>query len=373
MNLRKPKRIIPLVKLGSILFFLLALMYGVSRVIEPFIKNNPMVESILAPKWAPSLLSYEVVDAPPEFKELWQFSDVFIADTTAGSNLLALNQSLYFVGSTNPNDYPMLQKLNIQTGQQEWHDGPIITHAPYIITNSQHNIILGSDKPGKMTVFDAQSGNIISERSFPITTRNIQYITTEANEIFVNISPVRFYIVDERSGTTKPFKNLNEAYPIFFIENGIVYHRELDNYLHASDEQTGNTIWKVAFDKNIIQTPVFTENIILVYTGEPPWGYIHAVDRATGDIIWHSELSVTSNVAVANDNVYYLTGNARLQAINLQTGELINAINFFPSDLEPDDFDLDSRKFYVAAAEGVIAVYFGNSRQLFIFQSMLEE
>ncbi|GIK58005.1 MAG: hypothetical protein BroJett015_36680 [Chloroflexota bacterium] len=320
--------------------------------------------------WGPTLTTYDVVSISPNFAERWRVSDIFVDPSRSGNSLVALDDSLFFVGSTNQGDFPALQKFNLQTGQHEWQNQPIESFS-LLVSGSNQNVIVRQHIPSQITVYDARSGDIMVERTFSFRTRGMDFIFAEGGELYVN-SDYHFYLLDEGSGKTKPFRNPNKAYPIFLIQNGVIYHRELGKSLQALDQQTGHMIWESRFDKEIVRQPVFTEETIFVRTGEFT-GQVHVLDRLTGETLWGSEPGVVSNVATVGDWVYYLTNEAHLHVADVHTGMLVADIVFAPAILELDEIDQVNSDFYVAATEDMAVVYFSSSNQLFAFQHKSEE
>lgn len=358
--------IVGLVCLGWVVF--------VSIYTSVFVQNDPRAQRLINPSfdWGPTLTTYDVVSISPDFAEQWQVSDILIAQSfIARSNLIALEDGLFFVGSTNQGDFPALQKLNLQTGLSEWQ-GQQLDSFSLLVAGSDQNIIVGSGIPGTITIFDTASGDVIAQRTLSYTTRGVKYIVAAGNELYVNAVPVRFHIIEEESGDIIPFRNEIDAYPIFLIQNGVIYHRKSDNSLQALDEQTGRMIWGRGFDKEIVLQPVFTEETILIRTGEST-GQVQVLDRLTGKTLWTSEPGVVSNVAVVGNVIYYLTEEAHLHVADLQTGMLIGDIVFSPAILDLADIEQVNSYFNVAATEDTAVVYFSSSNQLFAFQHIPEE
>jgi len=73
---------------------------------------------------------------------------------------------------------------------------------------------------------------------------------------------------------------------------------------------------------------------------------------------------IISNVAVDGEMVFFLTENAELVAVNSINQEKV-ILQFVPE--LPQDGEYLNSYFLVAANEHVVAAYFGDSRQLFIF------
>lgn len=357
-------KIVGLVWLGWAVF--------VSIYTSLFVQNSPLAQRLLNPSfdWRPALTRYDVVSLSPNFTEQWRTSDIFVIPTLSGNSLLTLEDSVFFVGSTNQDDFPALQKLNLQTGQREWQTQPIESFS-LLVRGSNQNVIVGQRIPSQITIYDARSGDTMAERTFSFRSRGMDFILAEEGELYVN-SDYHFYLLDEGSGKTKPFRNPNRAYPIFLIQNGVIYHRELGKSLQALDQQTGHMIWESRFDKEIVHQPVFTEETIFVRTGEFT-GQVHVLDRLTGETLLVSEPGVVSNVATVGDWVYYLTDEAHLHVADIHTGMLVADIVFAPAILELDEIDQVNSDFYVAATEDTAVVYFSSSNQLFAFQHISEE
>ena len=87
------------------------------------------------------------------------------------------------------------------------------------------------------------------------------------------------------------------------------------------------------------------------------------MDKATGETISHYE-DVISNIAVSQDHVYFITSDASLLVINIETGKLLEEVSFGP---EITDKPYPTT-FLVAAEEDWLIVYFGDSQQLFGFK-----
>jgi outer membrane protein assembly factor BamB len=212
-----------------------------------------------------------------------------------------------------------------------------------------------------------QQATKVWERSLP-RTRGVEYILPTTTNLFVNSVPAKFHLLDINSGRIEENTFTTDAFPIFYGTSDVIYAQSRSNQLQAIDGQRGTLIWEVNLPEAYIQAPTFTDDVILLTTGERTFGKVCALERISGRILWCSELDAASNVAVAGDVAYYLTLDSQLKAVNPQTGEVIGEIMFTPSLLALDNWDLSNRRFYIAASEGFVFVYFGSGRQLFAFQ-----
>jgi outer membrane protein assembly factor BamB len=313
------------------------------------------------------LLDYEVVSTTSQIRELWRHSNLYVVATDYGSNLVALEHNLFFAGSLAQDEAPTLYRINSQTGEVDWKL-PQVFDLPIVITHDSSHLITASGVPVEINAYDAYDGNHLWRKTLPVAVKGTRYLLLDNNSLYVNSVPTRFEVMDLiNGGNSIEMSHSIDAYPVFLISNGYVYHRELANRLQASLESSGAAIWQVKFDDELIQIPVFTDEIILVRTGDV-LGNVYAIDRETGRVLWGFSSNVVSNIAVSDNNAYFLTVDSHLRVVNLQTGELIGEVVFAPSLQELEPLDLANRKFYVAASEDIVAVYFGSSRQLFTFQ-----
>lgn len=110
-------------------------------------------------------------------------------------------------------------------------------------------------------------------------------------------------------------------------------------------------------------TPVVLDSLFLIRFTEYD-GKVWAVNKEDGSIRWKYTQNIVSNVAANDDFAFFLTDNPSLIAVDLYTGEKIAEVTFTPGMGE----NLTNTSFFVAADEDRVAVYFGSSDQIFIFQ-----
>ena len=119
----------------------------------------------------------------------------------------------------------------------------------------------------------------------------------------------------------------------------------------------------------INQPPLLLDNSIVLRTGHgTTLGRVRVFDRQTNGLLWETDQNVISNVAVANNRAYFLTGLAELVAMDVWTGSVVGRVTFAPVNIVADEYG-----FYVAASENNVFVYFGDSQQLFAFRFSADE
>ncbi|MEZ4645758.1 MAG: PQQ-binding-like beta-propeller repeat protein [Chloroflexota bacterium] len=91
---------------------------------------------------------------------------------------------------------------------------------------------------------------------------------------------------------------------------------------------------------------------------------VWVLDRQSGAVLWAYEQGVMSNVAVNGRVTAFLSTSGQLLLIDTFTGQSIAALTFQHSSttIAPDS------QFFVGVQEDLLAVYFGDSGQLFLFR-----
>jgi outer membrane protein assembly factor BamB len=151
------------------------------------------------------------------------------------------------------------------------------------------------------------------------------------------------------------------------VNDGFVFHRSIGSASLTVEDTEGNRIWQIPLNDPFSMKLVFTKELILVRTlqGAGPYGQLYVLDRQTGSILWKTERgSILSNATVSNDIVYYLSVDGQLDAADINTGQILGTIDFTPEIIIPNGV---YRYHSVAADNGHVVVYLGDSQQLFAF------
>lgn len=113
-------------------------------------------------------------------------------------------------------------------------------------------------------------------------------------------------------------------------------------------------------------TPQLADTVLIVYAQgcDMAPNRVLALDRSTGAVVWTYERGVVSNVAINGRLTAFLSTTGQLLLIDTATGQDIAVLSFLhnTTNIPPDS------KFFVAAQEDLLAVYFGDSHQLFLFR-----
>ncbi|MEJ2746581.1 MAG: PQQ-binding-like beta-propeller repeat protein, partial [Anaerolineae bacterium] len=88
----------------------------------------------------------------------------------------------------------------------------------------------------------------------------------------------------------------------------------------------------------------------------------------TGDLIWETEENVVSNVAVDGAAAFFVTSQAELVALDVETGQKVGSVQFSNEETQLGE----DRGYFVAASGGNVFVYLGDGRQLFAFHFLAD-
>lgn len=324
------------------------------------------------------LSPYSVSNLGTNFEKLWEISNTPGTVTSNSSNLAVSHEMVYFI-TEGPDEVPpttlSLTAFDAFTSVVTWQiDGkfwPGLFHnSTYLYAVIDGNHIVTYEPETGERVWGSKLQGI----------RGVSHVTATETELFIDGVPDKFFIFDARTGTrtTAASSSGDMGYTAFLVENDTVYWHEWPLSLVSTNLQTDERNWSQTFEgRRFEQTPIFTEELIFVVSF---WGQLFALDKETGAILWqtapldsliHAE-RVVSNVAVADGVVYYLTQDSQLRALNMYTGELLGTVAFTPS-LFALETDIVNHRFDVAADGDLVAVYFGDSYQIFAFRFLPDE
>lgn len=269
--------------------------------------------------------------------------------------LFIRDNSVFLIASTSPNEPLSLLRIGISDNQTLW------THPAYNAKLAYNSKYLFIGEKGVVTAVDMNSGEQVWRTQLPVS-KAISYIAANGEDVSVDVIPTYFYAIDANTGQISLSTSSTQDRPYFYG-----YHETLEFHVAArsvwaEDKESGETIWKESLGLTLIESPLLSNDLLLVKEGQI--GSVYAFDTATGAVVWQSQEKAVSNVVVDNSIGYFLTMNAQLLALNAETGQLLAALNFLPQTLN-EPFE---RGYYVAAHNGMVAVYFGDSRELFLLR-----
>lgn len=322
-------------------------------IVAPYI-DQVLVPILLPYGWAPAITDREVVTSP-QFVPLWTRSSLFMPP---GEDvpLLMIDDRVFLIASTTRNASASLLGLDTSNGQTVWTQ---LRSGSQIVYNSKY-LFLGEQ--GLVTAFDLYSGERVWRTRLPVP-KAVEYITADEDKVGVDVAPTHYYVMDANTGEITDSATATQTPPFFYSNHETLEFHVAGSSVWAVDKQNGERIWRQDLNIEIVQSPLLSGNRLLVKEGHV--AFVYAFDTATGTLIWQSQEKAASNLAVDNSILYFLTLNGQLMAVNAETGQLLATLEFTPNTPLADPYE---RGYYVAAHSGVVAVYFGDSRELFLLR-----
>lgn len=263
-------------------------------------------------------LDAETLTRPNGWLETWPWSPPF---AWRWSGLLAADGLIYvadaYVLATNVRTY------DIHTGQQQWqrHLGSI--------NGSDVDIMLMTEN---------QLGVRVNEGDFNA-----------------------FYLLNQENGYLKQ-KRQGDAHYIFWMD-------EDPQRIYEASSDTVNVSqyapWRQFVGGCGLAPQVADTVILLLAQGcDMTPARVVALDRQTGEVVWEYEGGVVSNVAINGRTAAFFTITGRLLIIDVTTGQDVAALTFTPGTT---GFLVD-KTYFVGMQEDLLAVYFSDSQQFYLFR-----
>jgi outer membrane protein assembly factor BamB len=267
------------------------------------------------------------------FKEIYTWSD-YNQDP-----ILIVNNTIFIAGhAQKPSDSwggginVDLISADINTGKVNWQAQ---TGSPFLLKDEKqiYAEAVGQFGAAGMAAYDINTGEQNWETRFD----------------YDYAAGIGHVALTEAGMTVETYSHGNLASFLVDKETGKIKETHKDTSLYAVDEEQAYN------------------GIILEKQGYGVPDTITARNKADGSIIWQFDQEpVVSNIAVGGPITYFLTENARLIALDTNTGEVLGRLSFAPHFAH--DFDFINTSLIVAADKDIVAVYFEDSRQISIFR-----
>ena len=174
----------------------------------------------------------------------------------------------------------------------------------------------------------------------------------------------KLYVLNARTGETLEFV---EWPHIIVRKDGNYYSRNCGYkycYFNLSNP-TESKLWQHQFDGFPRIWPIFIDGLVYVGTDTG----IYAIEIETGDIHWQSTDDYVTGIGIGDELVYAVAADAAIVGLNLETGQLVGKVEMEPDRTVQDDVELGHNTSYsIAVSDKYVAVYYGNSGELMVFQ-----
>jgi outer membrane protein assembly factor BamB len=335
---------------------------------------------------------YESGDEPrtpvpnENFEQAWSISDVVLLASDSAVFMAANEDHVVLYGVNGRCGNPRLINLNaddgtiFREGVKAMPSNRGIYHTAY---NSDY-FFLGYNGPGKaiegttmdaggIAAYEINTGEIRWTRKIS-GTREIRSLVSGDNLISIDGGGFShwFYLINSKTSEIIAKQDkLELGLPSPPANFAYWYHHVALNIFqlaHQFDVET-MALWAERFD-NVFQPPIHSDGALFVRRDVgTSLGNIAALNGETGDLIWETEKNVVSNVAVDGAAAFFVTSQAELVALDVETGQKIGSVQFSNGETQLGE----DRGYFVAASGGNVFVYLGDGRQLFAFRFLADE
>ncbi|MCB9419064.1 MAG: PQQ-binding-like beta-propeller repeat protein [Ardenticatenaceae bacterium] len=224
---------------------------------------------------------------------------------------------------------------------------------------------------GGIAAYEINTGELRWVRKI---TGNRTVISLVADDTTISVDGIQsqYHLIDAQTGEfisslDKPSEVIGSVY----ATNMAYWYDHVTNTSLPEQEPDIQNIafWAERFG-NVFQPPVLSDGVLLVRRGVgTSLGDVAALNGETGDLIWETEKNVVSNVAVDGAVAFFVTSQAELVALDVETGQKVGSVQFSNGETQLGE----DKGYFVAASGGNVFVYLGDGRQLFAFHFLADE
>lgn len=288
---------------------------------------------------------YAVSDAPSQFQRVWSLDNMYDSGFSATRPMLLAtsNNEIFFLGYSAQDNYrSLIMRIEPSTGQvietiRVSKDAQAIASDDrliYIGVGSKGKI-LGDDLEGaaQIIAYDIVSGTQAWSQQIR-GAREILSITPQGTRLFITTSYSRdtLHYLDTSSGR-----------------------------IISSNNETNTTFGSIYFP------PILDDGIYIGQFG-PRVSVVYGLEATTSNLLWQTDDIAYGNVAVNNGVAYFLTNQTELLAINVRNGQTITSVQLVPDIPQDQLSQRELSPFDVTVSGDIVAVYMGDSFQLFAFR-----
>lgn len=252
-----------------------------------------------------------------------------------------------------------------------WRWSGAIDDGPMVVFSEDKIILASWEYHGhKLLALDAQTGNTIWESEY---IRNLSSVQADGNRVYAGaITYVQAYDLHTGralwKGAEQPTFRRGGLYVYPKGEQLEVYDF-VEGRLHILNAQTGESL-------NVIDKgwqPEFWAHTWPIVIGDSIFSgtdnEIYARNLESKEVNWQTNDKYVSNIAYGDGLIYAIRNDASIVGLDYETGQIVGAIEMKPNQTNQDDQTLGHVTYYnIAASESFVAAYYGNSRELIVFQ-----
>lgn len=298
------------------------------------------------------------LESNDNFEELWTMSDLSLSggdqrSTVVGGSGMVILEGLKKGSYLNLNS--TLVGLNSVTGNIIWQSLATGSGSGEKIV-SNNILYRGTSGTATIQAYNIEDGGLMWQTRL-LGGHSVVDIYFAENRLFAYTSDSEFFILNEGG---RILDNFSDGLRVFLEMNGILY-KEGDFAITAIDSSTKKELWRSEIEDYYTHSPIFDNGTIILRTRTLP-AYIYSIDQYTGKVNWKISEDVLSNLYVSNGEIYFLSSDGCLVALDKTSGSEILRLRFSPA------FDLQEEYggYFVSgdSDNDVLVVAFGDNTQI---------
>lgn len=291
----------------------------------------------------------------PDVSLAWRRPDVSIYASSDNTNLVALQNQLFLLGSIASPGYPLIG-LRAPDGSPIAVAPLLGPPGPYAIAASNDLLFVGTVL-GYVGAIDPASGRAVWWRALGLDHR-VGHLHLADGVLFVGVRGPQLLLLDPASGQT-----LRSDLPIGTVVWSSTTNTAVTSSAETIDLASGSPIWKAQIPQAADTPPVLTDGLLVMRAG-PFQGGVFVIQRSTGDILFSSARPAVGNLAQMGTTIFWLSMDGILSAWTPGQTQQTDLASFGDN---PIDTECDPDGYYIAvdSSSSTVFVYLGDARELF--------
>jgi outer membrane protein assembly factor BamB len=298
--------------------------------------------------------SHHVLETNDEFEVKWDMTGISIS-TSYRSPLIVSSPGKFIVEGWRSGPALSLFAFDGLSGDMLWQT-PFTSLQQGQIISQDTVVYRGTSGASNIQAYNADNGKLLWKTSLP-WAHSTSEIYFANNKIYVFTSDNMFFILNEQG------EILDSRHETFttYVEIGNILYFEENISLKAVDSTTREELWRVKTDDRFTHSPIFSDGAIFLRTWAVP-SYVYSIDQKTGKINWKVSQDVLSNLAVSQDNIYFISFDGYLVVLDRDSGNELAKVKFS----SPFDVTRGTDGYFISVdpTNNVLAMSFGDNSQI---------
>ncbi len=255
-----------------------------------------------------------------------------------------------------------LQVLRGRNGEIHWE----VPNFPYINSLATDGKRLFAAVEWHIRAYDLATGRLLWRTPGSLPGHTGYWLQPEEEDIVVyfksglSVDREEQFIqrYDAQNGTLKTTERIEVPSGVrLMIRTPLVDYWTDGERIWAQNRISGQILWEREIERRIEHRPILTDSSLIYASGI--YAHLYAVDAASGTLQWVYPGFVVSNFVLSGGILYAVRQDGALVGIDPRTGQEIGFVQFLPAKT-----NRRSTAYWVAASDGWVFVYFGDSQEL---------